>query len=197
MTDYDDLVARNVKRLRGERNLSMAALAAQAGLSKQTLSKIEQGQGNPTLGTLEAISMALGTTARALITEWGSSIRVQSALSAQWVPGHDGETRMLEQLYGSGYVRTAIVKLNPALQGPASAALSSGSIHQVFLIDCWRLCQVSGGRRARVQGNQWNSRDAPRDLVSSSSATRCIQRRMRLVPSNRTCVLYTCVLLPL
>jgi transcriptional regulator with XRE-family HTH domain len=135
MTDYDDLVARNVKRLRGERNLSMAALAAQAGLSKQTLSKIEQGQGNPTLGTLEAISMALGTTARALITEWGSSIRVQSALSAQWVPGHDGETRMLEQLYGSGYVRTAIVKLNPALQGPASAALSSGSIHQVFLIE--------------------------------------------------------------
>jgi transcriptional regulator with XRE-family HTH domain len=134
MTDYDDLVARNVKRLRGERNLSMAALAGQAGLSKQTLSKIEQGQGNPTLGTLEAISMALGTTARALITEWGSSIRVQSASSAQWIPGHDGETRMLEQLYGSGYVRTAVVRLSNSDAGPTSEPLSSGSIHQVFLI---------------------------------------------------------------
>lgn len=135
MTDYDDLVARNVKRLRGERNLSMAALASQAGLSKQTLSKIEQGQGNPTLGTLESISMALGTTARALITEWGSSIRVQSASSGHWIPGHNGETRMLEQLYGSGYVRTAVIRLNPSQQGPVSEPLSSGSIHQVYLIE--------------------------------------------------------------
>jgi len=135
MTDYDDLVARNVKRLRGERNLSMAALAGQAGLSKQTLSKIEQGQGNPTLGTLEAISMALGTNARALITEWGSSIRIQSASGAQWIPGHGGETRMLEQLYGSGYVRTSVVRLDPTQSGASSEALSSGSIHQVYLIE--------------------------------------------------------------
>lgn len=135
MTDYDDLVARNVKRLRGERNLSMAALAVQAGLSKQTLSKIEQGLGNPTLGTLESISMALGTTARALITEWGSSIRVQSIAGAQWSPGYNGETRLLEQLYGSGYVRTSTVRLNPAQPGPSSGALSSGSIHQVYMIE--------------------------------------------------------------
>jgi quercetin dioxygenase-like cupin family protein len=41
---------------------------------------------------------------------------------------------MLEQLYGSGYVRTSVVRLNHGQPGPASEPLSSGSIHQVYLI---------------------------------------------------------------
>lgn len=135
MAEYDELVARNVKRLRAERKLSMAALASQAGLSKQTLSKIEQGEGNPTLGTLEAIGMALGTSARALITEWGSSIRVQSSSGANWVETSNGDVRMLEQLYGSGYVRSVIVKLDATRSGTAADALSSGALHQVYVIE--------------------------------------------------------------
>lgn len=135
MTEYDELVARNVKRLRSERKLSMAALASQAGLSKQTLSKIEQGEGNPTLGTLDAIAIALGTSARTLITEWGSSIRVQSSLGAHWVPTSNGNVRMLEQLYGSGYVRSVIIKLDAQSSGPAADPLSSGALHQVYVIE--------------------------------------------------------------
>lgn len=134
MNDYDELVARNVKRLRAERKLSMAALAGASGLSKQTVSKIEQGEGNPTLGTLEAIAMALGTSARALITEWGSSIRVQSSAGANWVETNNGDVRMLEQLYGSGYVRSVIVRLEASLPGPAAEPLSSGALHQVYVI---------------------------------------------------------------
>lgn len=135
MAEYDELVARNVKRLRAERKLSMAALASQAGLSKQTLSKIEQGEGNPTLGTLEAIGMALGTSARALITEWGSSIRVQSSVSANWVDTSNGNVRMLEQLYGSGYVRSVIVRLASTQSGAPAEPLSSGALHQVYVIE--------------------------------------------------------------
>lgn len=135
MSEYDELVARNVKRLRAERKLSMAALASQSGLSKQTVSKIEQGEGNPTLSTLDAIAMALGTSARALITEWGSSIRVQSSAGASWVETNHGDVRMLEQLYGSGYVRSVIVRLEARQSGPAAEPLSSGALHQVYVID--------------------------------------------------------------
>lgn len=161
MAEYDELVARNVKRLRAERKVSMAVLASQAGLSKQTLSKIEQGEGNPTLGTLEAIGMALGTSARALITEWGSSIRVQSAAGANWVETNNGAMRMLEQLYGSGYVRSVIVRLDIQQRGPAADALSSGALHQVYVIDgeaevgpVGQTVQLTGGDYVKFPADQ-------------------------------------------
>lgn len=134
MSEYELLVARNVKRIRGERQVSMSALAAQAGLSKQTLSKIEKGAANPTLGTIEALSMALGTSVRSLMTEWGSSIRVQPSGAAQWQLTSGGDIRILEQVYGSGYVRSSILRLHSEVRSPTREALSVGSIYQVFII---------------------------------------------------------------
>ncbi|TFD52277.1 XRE family transcriptional regulator [Cryobacterium frigoriphilum] len=134
MSESDLLVARNVKRLRGERKVSMSALALQAGLSKQTLSKIEQGVGNPTLGTIEALSMALGTSVRSLMTEWGSPVRVQSSSAAEWQSGLGGDIRILDQVYGSGYVRSCMVRLEPSGHDRARDGLSAGSIYQVLVI---------------------------------------------------------------
>ena len=52
------LVARNVRRYRQERAVSIGELARRSGLSKQTLSKIEQGVGNPTVETLALLGTA-------------------------------------------------------------------------------------------------------------------------------------------
>ena len=46
------LVAKNIKRLREEKNLSMDELAKLSGVSKSMLAQIERGDGNPTLSTL-------------------------------------------------------------------------------------------------------------------------------------------------
>lgn len=46
------VVAKNIKRLREERRLSLEALARQSGVSKSMLVQIERGEGNPTLSTL-------------------------------------------------------------------------------------------------------------------------------------------------
>lgn len=135
MTDHDDLIARNLRRLRSERQLSLGELASRAGLSKQTLSKIEQAMGNPTIGTLSAIATALGTSVRALITEWGTNIRVQSAGNAVWSTGPAGETRVLDQIYGSGYVHSYVVKLTAAEKVTASDTLSTGSLHHAYLLE--------------------------------------------------------------
>ncbi|CAN5193104.1 helix-turn-helix domain-containing protein [soil metagenome] len=135
MTHHDELIARNVRRLRSERQLTMGELARRSGLSKQTLSKVEQAIGNPTIGTLNAIALALGTSARALITEWGTGIRVQSAEAAEWSPGPVGELRFLDQIYGSGYVRSYLLKLYKTARKTSGDVLSRGSLHHVYLLE--------------------------------------------------------------
>jgi transcriptional regulator with XRE-family HTH domain len=48
-----------VKRLRGRRKLSQAALADLSGVRQATISGIEQESGNPTVETMDALIKAL------------------------------------------------------------------------------------------------------------------------------------------
>jgi transcriptional regulator with XRE-family HTH domain len=57
LVESSELVARNVRRFRLERGFSIGDLARRSGLSKQTLSKLEMGNGNPTVDTLAAVGM--------------------------------------------------------------------------------------------------------------------------------------------
>ncbi len=57
-----ETLRRNVVRKRAESNLSQAVLADRAGVSRPTVSKIEQGDGNVTVASLEKIATVLGCT---------------------------------------------------------------------------------------------------------------------------------------
>jgi transcriptional regulator with XRE-family HTH domain len=60
-------LARNVRRLRKQREWSQERLAAEAGELRQSLiSDLELAKANPTLITLESIAGALGVTVRDL-----------------------------------------------------------------------------------------------------------------------------------
>ena len=48
-----------LKRLRAQRKLSQAGLAEKAGLSREYVARLELGQQDPTLGTLEKLAKAL------------------------------------------------------------------------------------------------------------------------------------------
>lgn len=48
-----------LKRLRAQRKLSQAGLAEQSGLSREYIARLELGQQDPTLGTLEKLAKAL------------------------------------------------------------------------------------------------------------------------------------------
>ncbi len=134
MGEQDDTIARNIQRLRVDSRLTLGELARRAGLSKQTLSMIERGGANPTVGTLTAIAEALGSTLRHLIVETGSTVVVRSAADAQWTAAVGGQARLLDQIYGSGYVRTSIVKLSGRAHQP-SEVLYRGSLHHLFVIE--------------------------------------------------------------
>lgn len=56
MDTMNQIVAANIRRLRGERNLSLDELARLSGVSKSMLALIERGAGNPTISTLWKLS---------------------------------------------------------------------------------------------------------------------------------------------
>jgi transcriptional regulator with XRE-family HTH domain len=56
-----------IRSLRKKRELSADQLAAQAGLTRATVTKMEAGEGNPTVATLEALAKVLGVTGSDLL----------------------------------------------------------------------------------------------------------------------------------
>jgi len=54
------ILAENVRRLREAKGLSQGALAADAGIYQELISRIENGAANPELDTLGKIAAALG-----------------------------------------------------------------------------------------------------------------------------------------
>lgn len=130
----NNVVSRNIQRIRNERELSLGELARRAGVSKQTLSKIEQGQGNPTIGTLEEVARALSVRIGGLLTEWGSPVLMRRKAEGEWNDGVQGPTRDLDQIYGSGYVRTQLLAVRTPLEDATGTTLSTGSLHQVYVI---------------------------------------------------------------
>lgn len=125
-------LGRNVRRIRQERQLTMGALAALAGLAKQTLSNLESGRGNPTVETLVAVARALGIGADWLLTEWGSPVLVRRQADAEWVNEVAGRRRTLDQIYGTGQVNTAILRLDAA-RG-VRPPLPPGSLHHAYVV---------------------------------------------------------------
>lgn len=63
------IVSHNLKRLRQRRELSLEALAKEAGVSRGMLSQIELGRSIPTIGLLWRVARALGVPFAALISD--------------------------------------------------------------------------------------------------------------------------------
>lgn len=131
----NDVVSRNIRRFRVEQQMSLGELAQRAGVSKQTLSKVEAGGGNPTVETLESIGTALGVGIRRLVTEWGTRSRLNRDSEEAWLDGPTGRTRHLDQIYGSGYVRTQVLAIEAGRGERVLEAHESGTLHQLFVIE--------------------------------------------------------------
>jgi transcriptional regulator with XRE-family HTH domain len=132
--DHNELVARNIRRLRRERGFTIGELSRRSGLSKQTLSKVEQGDGNPTVDTLSALGEALDVSPRQLLTEWGSTVYVQRQADEAWQEHHGRSERILDRTYGSGYVHTLVMRLERGRPCPPVPAHSLGTLHHVYVI---------------------------------------------------------------
>jgi transcriptional regulator with XRE-family HTH domain len=59
MSTVVNMIGSNLRRLRTQRRLSLAELAARSRVAKATLANLEQGRGNPTIETLWALALGL------------------------------------------------------------------------------------------------------------------------------------------
>ncbi|MFJ6737561.1 helix-turn-helix domain-containing protein [Streptomyces sp. NPDC091279] len=117
MSSGNAVVARNVRLLREQRALSLAELARQAGLAKQTLSNLEQGTGNPTVDTLFAIAAALGVPVTRLVAGREQVMTVQHGEDVVWEQHGGYESRALDHVYGSGVIENYVVRIGRKLRG--------------------------------------------------------------------------------
>jgi transcriptional regulator with XRE-family HTH domain len=85
------VVGGNLRRLRGQRGLSLERLSQLSGVSRAMLGQIELGQSAPTINVLWKISSALGVPFSALITARGTpGPHVLRGEQAKHLTSHDG-----------------------------------------------------------------------------------------------------------
>lgn len=77
-------IGREIRRYRMKAGLTVAGLAATAGLSSGMLSKVENGQTSPSLDTLEALAQALNVPLTSLFK------RFEESSDAAYVPAGQG-----------------------------------------------------------------------------------------------------------
>lgn len=104
-----------MRDLRHARGFSLSGLAAAAGVGKGSLSELEAGLRNPTLGTLYALAGPLEVPISALLgEELGTSIEA-GGLSHQLIDVHRGEFAIRETFRIEG--RADAIRQSPA-HGP-------------------------------------------------------------------------------
>jgi transcriptional regulator with XRE-family HTH domain len=109
-----DLLAANLRRLRIARRLSLSQLARETGMSKATLSGIENGRGNPTVVTLAALSDALGVSVAELLDEMPlEEVRISRASTAIFSERGGLPRRTLESITTGEPVELAEIALAP------------------------------------------------------------------------------------
>ena len=129
------VLAANLRRLRIARHLSLSELARATGISKATLSSIENGRANPTVDTLAGLAGALRVSIGELLEELPlGEVRIVRAARAR-VSQLDGiPQRGLDELAVNGDLRLAELSLGP---GEASEldARAAGSRAHLFVLE--------------------------------------------------------------
>lgn len=97
MTPLDGLLARRIRQEREARGWSIAALAAESGVSRAMISKVERAEASPTAALLGRLSGALGLTISALLAraeaDGGSSHLSRAAAQDLWTDPETGYRR--------------------------------------------------------------------------------------------------------
>ena len=102
-SDVQGLLAANLRRLRIARHLSLSELARATGVSKATLSGIENGRANPTVDTLAGLAAALGVSLAELLAELPlGEVRVVRAAHGRLERPGGLTSRLLDAVAGGG-----------------------------------------------------------------------------------------------
>src|SRR3954471_1251725 len=134
--DIQQAIARNLRRLRQRRDLSLEELAVRAAVSRAMIVQIEQARTNPSINTLCLLADALGESVHALVSiEDESPVRVISEEEAVelWRGKRGSVARVLAGAGSSGPVELWEwqLKLGDTYSAPAH---STGTREMLFVI---------------------------------------------------------------
>ncbi|AYY15611.1 XRE family transcriptional regulator [Actinobacteria bacterium YIM 96077] len=115
-------VGRNIRCIRRAAGSSLAELASAADISKTTLHGIEQGEANPTLGTLWALATALRVSLGELLEQRQSTVNVVRANEGPYVSGDAVHARLLHRIPVRGSVDVFDLRIDPRRQVSQSHA---------------------------------------------------------------------------
>ncbi len=85
-SEIDIEVGRSLRRLRTKRGLTVMELAAVAEISAGMISRVENGQVSPSLGTLQALANAMTVSIMSLFSQSGMSVDVHHVKAGQGLP---------------------------------------------------------------------------------------------------------------
>jgi len=128
-------LARNLKRKRLERAISLSELARASGVSKATLSGLERGNGNPSVDTVWALADALNVPFGELFDENDDDVvQVRRIADAQVVTSERGFIgRKLLSRRGRGGVEVYVLDLKRGAKRK-SAAHSPGVVEHLIVV---------------------------------------------------------------
>jgi transcriptional regulator with XRE-family HTH domain len=147
-------LARNLRRLRGERGLTLDGLAKRAGISRSMLVQIEQKRVNPTLATMVRLAQALDVGLAELL-ELGSRRRVRviprgDAVELWSSPG-GGSGRLLVGSDQLDRIEFWDWRLEPGDVHEAEAH-AAGTAEIIHVLDGDLTLEVDGGSHAATGG---------------------------------------------
>ena len=152
--DTADALARNLRRLRGERALTLDELARRAGVSRSMLIQIEQKRVNPTLATLVRIAQALDVGLAELV-ELGSRRRVRviarDDVAELWTSPGGGSGRLLVGSDQLDHIEFWDWRLEPGDVHEAEAH-AAGTAEIIHVLDGDLALEVDGETHAAAAG---------------------------------------------
>jgi transcriptional regulator with XRE-family HTH domain len=152
--DTAEALARNLRRLRAERGLTLDELARRAGISRSMLIQIEQQRVNPTLAILVRLAQALDVGLAELV-ELGSRRRVRvippGDVAELWSSPSGGSGRLLVGSDQLDHVELWDWRLEPGDVHEAEAHLP-GTMEIVHVLDGALTLSVDGESHVAATG---------------------------------------------
>ena len=166
MPDLDlvaQALARNLRRFRADRALTLDALATRAGVSRGMLIQIEQARTNPSVGTVVRVADALGVSiARLLDYDQGPAVRLVPAEEAVtlWSTPQGSAAVLLAGVESPGPLELWQWSLEPG-EGHDSDAHPAGTT-EIVRVEAGRIVVVLDGVEHQVPEGATASYDAGR-----------------------------------
>ncbi|WP_179105651.1 helix-turn-helix domain-containing protein [Vreelandella utahensis] len=153
--DYLTSLASNLKRTRLLQGLTLSGLAQQSGIAKSTLSRLETGEGNPTIDTLWALANALKVPFGELVAGGEGSLS-----ESQSSDDHGALVRLMERTFGERLIETYRMEL-PAGHIRRSNAHAPGVRERVVVLEG---CLLAGSAARPQRLNPGESCEYPADV---------------------------------